>query len=1039
MSLAQHVTQTEGFDYEGPANPNYEGPSHPNVLPDFGTGNTLVPEDEGDQSGDRSEWRRLNFAPVEVVRKLPNIAAYKVSNLKRYVQVATGIIACWFAAGIVFGFAALKPILVKEGIYSELCPVVDYQIPCAEQDMRLNLLFISASISANVSSLLAGAVLDRFGRRVCWLVSSVLLTLGSLMMAISFSHPGFHGYLVGNILLAFGGTFIFVSSYQLANAFPKYSGLIVALVTGAFDASAAVFLFYRMAYEASGGSLSLDKFFYGYISVPVAIFLAEFLWMPAHSYHTLPQLEKKIEHAQDRTRDVHESDEEIDDTNELTRVRSARAVQRKAKLKKIEELAGDSQERGERVKEEEGRQEASGVWGVLHGMPAHKQMMTPWFILILVLTILQMIRMNYFIAGVRSQYRYMLGSDKAAEHINEFFDAALPIGGVAATPFIGILLNNLSVPTTFFVLTVFIIVIGVLNCIPNMMAGYFTVVTFVFFRPLYYSAVSDYATKVFGFATFGRIYGTITCISGITQLIQSGLDALTHGPLHDDPTPVNAALGAVGALVGLILTVFITVKGRVFVEKKVEMEADDERERLLPDAQDGTSKTFDAFLTASTTFKSAINSSLALAETLQSSQSLSGEFNELITTSAATDTSTANSDPTRAPGHEDLLVVFRIVPDIDNSKNSHLKRALGGFVGSASEVCQDASSFSLSNGRLLDGGRPIYYNDEDFTELRGQQVTVPRGGVATTFAGDGGFLRFRSPGLPNGEAGFCQPRNWLSVVGVDECEDGQTSGSAAPTSTDLQTDSVATSVPFNEATTTDALPTDASSSESQLTTEGTTSNNLEATTSTLPMIDTLTSELSVSASGTGTTVDIGTTIDMETTTNIETTSTAATLESASTSDITTDVSTSTTVAEATTTTSPPSRACESYLVNPTTHFRIMVYHWNPGYEITYRVDDDAGYRAVNIDWCVVDEDDVVTHFMVILRAYNLSNPESVFMRCFQSNGGKSAAIDVQNLVDSKSQQFSYNMEDAVPDGCTVLFFTIEAMKELFMCRRKGGM
>lgn len=587
MSLAQHVTQTEGFDYEGPANPNYEGPSHPNASTGFGTGNSLAPGDECDQSGDRSEWRRLSFAPVEVAKKLPNIAAYKVSNLKRYIQVATGIIACWFAAGIVFGFAALKPILVKEGIYSELCPVVDYRIPCADQDMRLNLLFISASISANVSSLLAGAVLDRFGRRVCWLVSSALLTLGSLMMAISFSHPGFHGYLIGNILLAFGGTFIFVSSYQLANAFPKYSGLIVALVTGAFDASAAVFLFYRMAYEASGGSFSLHRFFYGYISVPVAIFLAEFLWMPAHSYHTFPQLEKKIEYAQDRTHDLHESDIDFENANELARVRSARAGHRKAKLVKIEELAGDRQERGERVKEEEGRQEASGVWGVLHGMPAHKQMMTPWFILILVLTILQMIRMNYFIAGVRSQYRYMLGSDKAAECINEFFDAALPIGGVAATPFIGILLNNLSVPATFSVLTVFIIVIGVLNCIPNMIAGYFTVVAFVFLRPLYYSAVSDYATKVFGFATFGRIYGTVTCISGITQLIQSGLDALTHGPLHDDPTPVNATLGGAGALVSLILTIFITVKGRVFVEKKVEIWANGERERLLSDARNG--------------------------------------------------------------------------------------------------------------------------------------------------------------------------------------------------------------------------------------------------------------------------------------------------------------------------------------------------------------------------------------------------------------------------------------------------------------------
>lgn len=90
---------------------------------------------------------------------------------------------------------------------------------------------------------------------------------------------------------------------------------------------------------------------------------------------------------------------------------------------------------------------------------------------------------------------------------------------------------------------------------------------------------------MFGFATFGRIYGTITCVSGITQLAQSGLDVLTHGPLHDNPVPINATLGATGALVGIALTVFVAVKGRIFAEKKVEAKADDERERLLSNAQ----------------------------------------------------------------------------------------------------------------------------------------------------------------------------------------------------------------------------------------------------------------------------------------------------------------------------------------------------------------------------------------------------------------------------------------------------------------------
>ena len=100
---------------------------------------------------------------------------------------------------------------------------------------------------------------------------------------------------------------------------------------------------------------------------------------------------------------------------------------------------------------------------------------------------------------------------------------------------------------------------------------------------------------------------------------------------------------------------------------------------------------------------------------------------------------------------------------------------------------------------------------------------------------------------------------------------------------------------------------------------------------------------------------------------------------------------------------------------------------NSGYEITYRVydnEDGSGYRAINLDWCVVDSNDVVTHFMVILQAYDLNNPDSVFMRYFASNGGGSATIGVQDLVVEKSLQYSSNEGGNVPDGCTVLFFTI---------------
>lgn len=83
---------------------------------------------------------------------------------------------------------------------------------------------------------------------------------------------------------------------------------------------------------------------------------------------------------------------------------------------------------------------------------------------------------------------------------------------------------------------------------------------------------SDYATKVFGFATFGRVYGMITCLSGLVNFSQSGLDALTHGPLQGDPTPINAAMAVVGTIIGIALTSYVYIKARNY-EAEMKQEA----------------------------------------------------------------------------------------------------------------------------------------------------------------------------------------------------------------------------------------------------------------------------------------------------------------------------------------------------------------------------------------------------------------------------------------------------------------------------------
>ena len=308
-------------------------------------------------------------------------------------------------------------------------------------------------------------------------------------MAFASSLP-FDAYMAASFLLALGGTFTFVPSFHLANAFPRYQGLILALITGAFDASASIFLIFRLVYRRTEGSFNIRSFFLLFLLVPIFIFVTQLTLMPARSYETRTELTSKVELASDPTQDVHDSDDEFDNAADLMRVRTERAVRRRQSIASINELLGDQAQRDQYEKKEDAIHNTSGVWGVLHGVPASQQLLSPWFLLMMLFTVLQMMRFNFFIATIWSQYVFMLNSEEAATKVIEFFDVALPVGGVATVPFIGALLDHSSTVAVLNLLVLLSTVIGILGAVPTYWAAYSNVVLFCIFRPLYYSAMS---------------------------------------------------------------------------------------------------------------------------------------------------------------------------------------------------------------------------------------------------------------------------------------------------------------------------------------------------------------------------------------------------------------------------------------------------------------------------------------------------------------------------------------------------------------------
>lgn len=439
-------------------------------------------------------------------------------------------------------------------------------------------MFTIAAVATNVSALPVGTILDAYGPRVSGTIGSLLLALGSTLFACASRLP-FDGYMIGYLLLSLGGPFVFISSFHLSNTFPTRSGLILSCLTGAFDASSALFLIFRLLSEHTQGYVSIRKFFLVYLIVPVFITVAQLTIMPATSYKTAGELVQQAE-----AQLVDECHDRVDDTlsdhNEGERQRNARRVRRQGIVHQIQDLLDDGtasaitatasmdqpqHESPPRPLETPPQPpnipntQTSGVWGVLHGRSALRQLSTPWFGLMTIFTVLMMLRINYFVATLRSQYSYLLASETKAARVNAVFDVLLPIGGLVSIPFIGTFLDTLQTRTVLAILVAAATIIGVIGCIPHSLhAAYINITLFVLYRPFYYTAVSDYAAKVFGFLTFGKVYGLIICLAGVGNFAQAGLDAVTLKIFDGDPVPVNVVLTALVFVFGSTLVGFVS-------------------------------------------------------------------------------------------------------------------------------------------------------------------------------------------------------------------------------------------------------------------------------------------------------------------------------------------------------------------------------------------------------------------------------------------------------------------------------------------------
>lgn len=528
----------------------------------------------------------------------------EVSTPRKVLQISCSIAWCLLAAGPVFGFAALKPILISEGVYRDKCDVniLDSLLekPCSDQDLLLNFLFTVACMVTNISALPVGSLLDTYGPQITGIIGSVIIFVGGLTMLFASKLTVVDGYLCGYTLLALGGPFVFISCFQLANSFPKNSGLILALLTGAFDSSSALFLVYRIIYT-NYFHLSVAKFFLYYLVVPTFIFVCQITIMPHDSYKTVGTLAKIAETAIDETglplnkdlllpvdRNVQSdyTNYQQPNMNEHTSLLMRRASFNSFGARRDSTILRASRNSLKSVYEQQAEdklyEKSGGVFGIMHGYTITEQMKSPWFSLMTVFTTIQMLRINYFVATVKAQELFLYDDEKLATSINHFFDIALPLGGLFAIPFIGLILDNVSTLSVLWILSCISVTVGIFGCLSWLPATYVGIILLVVYRPFYYTAVSDFCAKVFGFETFGTVYGTIICFSGLCNILQQLMDRVTHSYFNMNPIPINSLLTALTFIFAGAIIFYVRSQELAMKRRNLELEAQEATLRLIP-------------------------------------------------------------------------------------------------------------------------------------------------------------------------------------------------------------------------------------------------------------------------------------------------------------------------------------------------------------------------------------------------------------------------------------------------------------------------
>jgi len=204
----------------------------------------------------------------------------------------------------------------------------------------------------------------------------------------------------------------------------------------------------------------------------------------------------------------------------------------------------------------------------LEGRSLTKQLLSLEFILFTWTVSVTMVTINFFIATCLGQMSEV--NTETSLELTHAFASILPAGGIVFIPIIGKIIDSCGPPTGYLVLWTCLVLFQVLLTLyastGNDTIAYAAFVAFAFCRPLFYTVGASFCGSVFGFATFGKVYGLCNTVAGIANLAVAPLGALADekGFRHTNLLLTIAQMSTIG----LPLYMIFRFRGDASLEKQ---------------------------------------------------------------------------------------------------------------------------------------------------------------------------------------------------------------------------------------------------------------------------------------------------------------------------------------------------------------------------------------------------------------------------------------------------------------------------------------